>query len=469
MTKKSNFSQPLSKELCEKWNSNKFKNPITNYKIKETGKLYKELKRDCPKIMGSITKKQPLSKELCEKWNSNKFKNPITNYKIKENGITYNNIKNECKYIFDTENVSKIKKHVLPFIKRISPNIVDRINYYLIIHKYILNIQKKYKNNCMRIYKITDDGKIIYRIGNYIVLDKKIGMDSKYGIVFLAHYIKSLMYKFAVKITEEKVYNKTELLVLQELTKCVINFDCPHFPITYGILYCSNKDLCSVYNSTHLTNNSDINKLNNDTSKFPLLIQNNSKYYIQINELATGDFHSVIVKNIKNSKILFNAIAQNYIAIMFFHKFIDASHNDTHNGNFLYHKIKPGGYFHYNIFGNDYYIENIGYLWIIWDFGSIKPFTNNKFGNYISTNTTRDYSKLIRKLYQHTELFNDDFSQFIKIIMNDLLLNAKYNKPSSPKLLRKLEIELLHYMDLYIPTFTTIKPSNIINKKPYII
>ena len=53
--------------------------------------------------------------------------------------------------------------------------------------------------------------------------------------------------------------------------------------------------------------------------------------------------------------------------------------------------------------------------------------------------------------------------------MNDLLLNAKYNKPSSPKLLRKLEIELLHYMELYIPTFTTIKPSNIINKKPYII
>jgi hypothetical protein len=35
---------------------------------------------------------------------------------------------------------------------------------------------------------------------------------------------------------------------------------------------------------------------------------------------------------------------------------------------FLYHKIKKGGYFHYNIYGKDYYLENLGYLWIIWDF-----------------------------------------------------------------------------------------------------
>ena len=136
---------------------------------------------------------QPLSKELCEKWNSNKFKNPVTNYKIKENGITYNNIKNECKYIFDTENVSKIKKHVLPFIKRISPNIVDRINYYLIIHNYMLSIYKKYKNNCMKPYKYDNKGKLLFRIGNRIILEKKIGRDSKYGIIYLAFNNKSFI------------------------------------------------------------------------------------------------------------------------------------------------------------------------------------------------------------------------------------------------------------------------------------
>ena len=41
---------------------------------------------------------------------------------------------------------------------------------------------------------------------------------------------------------------------------------------------------------------------------------------------------------------------------------------DCHPGNFLYHKIKAGGYFHYNFFGVDYYLENVGFLWVIWDF-----------------------------------------------------------------------------------------------------
>jgi hypothetical protein len=41
---------------------------------------------------------------------------------------------------------------------------------------------------------------------------------------------------------------------------------------------------------------------------------------------------------------------------------------DAHWGNFLYHKIKPGGYIHYKIYDNDIYIKNMGYMWIIWDY-----------------------------------------------------------------------------------------------------
>ncbi len=47
---------------------------------------------------------------------------------------------------------------------------------------------------------------------------------------------------------------------------------------------------------------------------------------------------------------------------MFFYQETKYFHYDSHWGNFLYHKIKPGGYFHYNIFGNDYYIENYGFF-----------------------------------------------------------------------------------------------------------
>ena len=66
---------------------------------------------------------------------------------------------------------------------------------------------------------------------------------------------------------------------------------------------------------------------------------------------------------------------------MFFHKYINAFHNDAHAGNFLYHRIKPGGYFHYNIYGQDFYLENIGFLWVIWDFGLIQPFSNSNLIN----------------------------------------------------------------------------------------
>ena len=75
-------------------------------------------------------------------------------------------------------------------------------------------------------------------------------------------------------------------------------------------------------------------------------------------------------------------------------------HCDAHSGNFLYHKIKKGGYFHYNLFGIDYYIKNIGYLWIIWDFELSLPFDKNKY------------------------LLNGDF----KYIINEFMPKKKLNK-----------------------------------------
>ena len=36
--------------------------------------------------------------------------------------------------------------------------------------------------------------------------------------------------------------------------------------------------------------------------------------------------------------------------------------------NFLFYKIKPGGYFHYKIYNKDIYVKNMGYLWVIWDY-----------------------------------------------------------------------------------------------------
>jgi phosphatidate cytidylyltransferase len=101
---------------------------------------------------------------------------------------------------------------------------------------------------------------------------------------------------------------------------------------------------------------------------------------------------------------------------MFFSNYTNLIHNDCHTGNFLFHKIKPGGYFHYNIFGIDYYLENLGYLWVIWDFGL------TEFYNLKPINT--DYLRIIisilydKKYYSNTE-FEIIFYLIDKILTYD--------------------------------------------------
>jgi hypothetical protein len=409
-------------EICNKWLINKNINPETLRKIKNTGAIYKKLAKKClddkkiivPKLISSNSKK-------------------IKAYK-------------------------KIYKLFTPYIKRISANIIDRINYLLIIKKYLMTIKEK--NNCVRLYNIDSKTKNpIYRIGNKIILDKKIGSDSKYGIVFLSHFkFKNInkfdiLNKFAIKITKQNIANKKEIDILNKLTDLVINFKCPHFPITYGNLKCINSNIKS--------NNSDdysIAKEKKNKKYYPDLINNNKALFIQLNELASGDLNSNFeISKLNQDKL--NTITQIYISIMFFHHYTNCYHNDTHGGNFLYHKIKPGGYFHYNIYGQDYYLENKGYLWVIWDFGLIKPLTTKK-------PIINDYYFLLMalKCYKYKYTSNE-----YNIITNIKYILSKYDKFTNHIMLEILNKELLNYFISNVPSFTTMKPSNIINKTPYII
>jgi hypothetical protein len=467
------MSKLTQKEICDIWLKNKNINPKTLRKIKENGPLFKKLQKRC-----SLNRKS--DKEICDKWFKNKMINPETLRKIKENGPLYRELQKIC---LDNDNdknkaANKIQKLFKPFIKRVSANIIDRINFFILIRKYILSINKKYKNICMRLYKFDSKTNLpIYRLGNKIILDKQIGSKSTYGIAYLAHYEYDInnqskinaLNKFAVKVINYSYNNEIEYKVLTEVSKQVISFKCPHFPITYGLISCDNKNIKSNYNINLKVNKSDINNSKN----YPDLINNNISLYYQINELASGDLNKFRVYNSKNSKLLLNSLVQIYLSIMFFHKYINAYHNDAHGGNFLYHLIKPGGYFHYNIYGKDYYLENIGYLWVIWDFGLIQPFSNsktinkNKFGKYKKKLIIIiDYVKSILKYIQYPSLFNNDF---INIINKIYLILNKYSTINNFLLLSELNKELLKVMIVNISTFTTIKPDNIINKKPYII
>jgi hypothetical protein len=191
------------------------------------------------------------------------------------------------------------------------------------------------------------------------------------------------------------------------------------------------------------------------------LVNKNKLLYIQLNELASGDLYSILQSD-KNFDI-FNTFVQLILSIMFFHKCINAHHSDTHEGNFLYHKVKPGGYFHYNIYGEDYYLENKGYLWVIWDFGLAKSFSETTISiNY-------DHKLIINSIdyyiYNYKLLSSNEYKKF------ELLFNLieKYDNIQNSNLNKNLHNEILDFLIKNVSSFTTIKPSNIINNIPYII
>jgi len=287
-----------------------------------------------------------------------------------------------------------IKKSLIPYVNRTSINIIDRIRYFVIIRRYINSIKEK--ENCLSVYKrdiievVKKGEKSIpiydtkYKIGNKIIADKQIGTKSAYGVIYKGYYLSNTengtkfdkLNKFAIKISEKNQSNLKEIEILKKLTKIVIDFKCPHFPISYGYLECNKP-------------------VKDDLKIFPELTRKN-KIYISLNELANGDLHNIIIARPQIEdfqKNIENMFAQCIIAIMFYNHYTKLLHNDPHTGNFLYYKIKPGGYLHYNIYGKDYYLENTGYLMVIWDFGLSKKPT-------LKDNITKDF-----KYFFNTQMF----------------------------------------------------------------
>lgn len=222
-------------------------------------------------------------------------------------------------------------------------------------------------------------------------------------------------YKYLCKITKINKKSLFDLQIQKKLTKRIMN--CPHFSILYKSIICNNN------------------------------------YLINYNELANGDLKTFL--NYKNLTIkkLFNTICQIFLSLMFYFQEINKLYNDSHNKNFLYHKIKKGGYFHYNLFGKDYYLENLGYLWIIIDFEYSIDITNDITYYY-------DYSKILHYfLLKENKKIKDFYNNFFKLP----LMKGK-------KGLIKFMKDLIELLEINKILLTKIPENSIIiNKNPYTI
>ena len=398
------------------------------------------------KVDGKIVKR-------CEK---GKIRNQATRKCIKERKSK--NKSNSLDKKIDA--IKRVKKALSPFINRVSADIYHR-NKYLILMRRELKKYNTHKKGCLKVYKEYPNSILkSYRIGNRIILKKRIGSDSVFGIVYLSEFREKekKMFTFASKVYEyvEK-QAKMELEILEKLTNIVRKDICPHFPIFYGYVICENMN--NFDKDSFKKSKEEDKSISQNILKFPMLIKQkiNSKIITTFNELANGDLWNFLKLYKSNHLYIINALIQQLISIMFFNYHTGRLHNDTHPGNFLYHKIKAGGYFHYKLFGKDYYLENMGILWVIWDYDlSITPNKALELFNK-SKVISNDYNKLLSN-YMIVENMNDiclnlyDYNKFSIKNLKEYIYNLpnKLNKINNSLLLKKLPVG-----------------AKIINKNPY--
>lgn len=306
----------------------------------------------------------------------------------------------------------------------------NRHNIYQIAKK---SLNKIGKNECLSPMNYISKNHVEYSVGkNRLVLKHRIGSNSRYGVIYLTTSKDN--HKFATKLTPVDTYNYNEILIAKKLSNIAIRDKSPHFLIVYKVMSCNND-------------------LSLSSELLPKIIKNDN-YFISVNELVSGNFKNFLLDFNVSPQLLLNAIQQILIAVLSFHHFTGGLfHDDCHYKNFLFHKIKPGGYFHYNIYGRDIYIKNLGYIWMIWDFGLVKR------DSYSIKRRLEDYFRI---LYSVDKYYKQPLANVDRIF--ELRRNYIDIFGNSDKMFFEVLFNFKGLFEFDIP-----KNSKIINKKPYII
>ena len=388
---------------CKLWRKNKNINPKTNRKIKETSVIYKQLLKTCE----NKTDIYKIVNDFCI------LNKPKADFKINERDKEiYNKINDLCKIkkrlsplLSSTSVISNsssnkslilkkpksILKPILKPISKLNMNSISKtinINDIYKNNKILLKYFSKYdKNNCLELTTKSNQ----YTLNKDILLYKQIGSKSVFGIVYKSKNINDKFKdipKFVSKIQLLTKESKKELKIFQKLSKYAIKNNICHFPILYAYSICNNIIR------------------NNNYPKLLSKAKNNYKNYaIILYELASGDLNSFINKYDLTTIIWKNIYEQIFMSILLFHS-LDLFHGDTHSGNFLYTKIKKGGCFHYRINDVDYYIENIGFKWMIWDYGNTQ-----KLSELTKIEFINDY-KFINLFFRKFDKLMNDTKEF---------------------------------------------------------
>ena len=163
------------------------------------------------------------------------------------------------------------------------------------------------------------------------------------------------------------------------------------------------------------------------------------------------DFHYWASKT-RSTKLWFNAIFQIMIGLITMKRHYNMSHTDFHTKNILVQKVKAGGYWEYIIDGNSYYLPNLGYVFLIHDFGF--SWIPKKMYMKWHYNATLSYlTKSGKEFY--------DMATFLSIILNskDILIPESV-KETLQEVFFEEELDLLFTKEYYVNQYNKILQSS---------
>lgn len=281
------------------------------------------------------------------------------------------------------------------------------------------------------------------RFSDVIYFNKQIGTESAFGVAYLNTGVdEGSKLVFSAKITTDD--QKVEVALLEKMSQSVQKHETPNFPIIYKILHCKDVKEDKKEKDRDITGINDIIKYN--------------KYYVILNELATGDLNYFIEEKTDTTSIQYESVFfQALLSLRAFHIHTKYIHDDAHGGNFLIHAIKKGGYWHYKYRNTNIYVPNAGYLVVLWDPGLAKkivprteylPYADYyRFYGFIKHVMNKGFD-FPQQLYDHIKLL----IAYVVNNLNDENAIMKYleKKPKFKNIL-----------------FTLPEKSHIINNKPY--
>ncbi len=128
-----------------------------------------------------------------------------------------------------------------------------------------------------------------------------------------------------------------------------------------------------------------------------------------------------------------------------------------------------------NVDSLQYYLENLGYLWVIWDFGLSRPFSekavlmNYDIGRILFAFMNKKQKGWLEDKFKYEPTFTNSVADIINhyFVVNKNLYNRFYTKDLMTSL-----VSLMFKDFAKLGWISTTPPSNrklIINDKPYVI